>query len=120
MKNLIRFKKPTEYYFRKSIKDIDKNSRDITCDYKYKEALGLAFTNNYGEQARECFHIICKPNVNYNKVKCDKEYTEYLKIKDNNTTLADYYRLYISDLSRRNDELMKEFEKGNNAKKQNK
>lgn len=117
MKNIImkspfrfRLSKPTEAFFKKSIKDIDKNSRDITCDYKYKKALGLAFANNSEEQAREYYHIICKSNVKYNKDKCDEEYTEYLKIKDNKTNLADFYRLYSKDLMIRYDEMVKAFE----------
>lgn len=118
MRNLIRLSKPTKAFFRKSIKDIDKNSRDITCDYKYKKALGLAFAKEYGEEGREYYHIICKPNVKYCKDECDKEYTGYLKIKENKTNLADFYRLYSKDLMIRYDEMMKEFEKENKANKQ--
>ena len=120
MKNLIRLSKPTEAFFRKSIKDIDKNSRDITYDYKYKKELGLAFVNNSGEQAREYYHIICKSNVKYNKDECDKEYTKYLKIKDNKTNLAVFYRLYGNDLMIRLVEMRQAIELENYAKEQNK
>ncbi|WP_143102415.1 hypothetical protein [Lutibacter maritimus] len=116
MRNLIRLSKPTEAFFRKSIKDIDKNSRDITKNYKYKNQLGLAFANTYGEQARDFFHIICKPNANYDKLKCNVEYTEYLKVKDNREDLSIFFHLYGKDLMRRLNEIMKAVELENNAK----
>jgi len=111
MKNSHRLKlsKSIDKYVKKSIKDIDKNSRDITSNYKYKANLGLAFANVYGEEAREYFHIICKPNVKYNKDNCDEEYTGYLKLKDDKTNLTDFFHLYGIDLERRADEMFKEF-----------
>jgi len=118
MRNLIRLSKPTKAFFRKSIKDIDKNSRDITSNYKYEINIGLAVANKYSEEGREYYHIICKSNVKYNRDKCDKEYTEFLKIKDNKTNLAYFYHSYCTDLMKRSDEMMKEFKIENNTKKQ--
>jgi hypothetical protein len=118
MRNLLRLSKPTEAFFRKSIKDIGKNSRDITSNYKYKTNIGLAIANKYGEEGREYYHIICKSNVKYNKDKCDKEYTGFLKIKDNKTNLAHFYHLYSTDLLTRLDEINKEFKIENNTRNQ--
>lgn len=118
MINFSSFREPTDAYFKKSVKDIGKNSRDITSNYKYKTNIGLAIANKYSEKGREYYHIICKQNVKYNKDKCDKEYSGFLKIKDNRTNLADFYQLYSKDLMIRYEEMMKEFEKENKANKQ--
>ncbi|MFT5250686.1 MAG: hypothetical protein ACI93P_002428 [bacterium] len=118
MKNLLRLSKSMEADLKKSFKNIDKNSRDITKNYKYKNQIGLAFANTYGEKGRDYFHIICKPNANYDKLKCDVEYTEYLKVTDNREDLSIFFHLYGIDLMRRLVEIKKAANLENNAKKQ--
>lgn len=65
--------------FLETIKFIEDKSMDITLDYNCAPIIGLALAGEYGENARESYHKVCKFNKEYNFEKCDNEFSKYLK-----------------------------------------
>ncbi|MEZ7500810.1 hypothetical protein QO200_19010 [Flavobacterium sp. Arc3] len=65
--------------FLKTINFIEEKSMDITLDYHCVPIIGLALAGEYGENARECYHKICKVNKQYNVENCDNEFSKHLK-----------------------------------------
>lgn len=65
--------------FLKTIKIIEDKSMDITLDYNCAPIIGLSLAGEYGENARECYHKVCKFSKEYSIEKCDKEFSKYLK-----------------------------------------
>jgi hypothetical protein len=80
--------------FLKAIKYIEDKSMDITQMYTCAPAIGLSLAIEYGENARDCFHKICKNNIEYNVDKCNKEYSKYLKADSKLVSMVLFYCLY--------------------------
>jgi hypothetical protein len=89
---LERKEKPLTKLFLGNIRLIEDNSLDITQDYICEPIIGLSLAGEYGENARDCFHKICKANKAYNYETCNKAYTKYLK---NNTPIISVYFISI-------------------------
>lgn len=87
----------------KSIRLIEENSLDITHNYTCVPFLGLTLADEYGENARGCFHKICKNNKQYNLDTCDKEYSNYLKVESKLMGMVPFYYLltesYVDELN---------------------
>lgn len=81
--------------FLETIKNIEDESMDITLDYTCAPIIGLSLAGEYGENARECFHKICKINKEYNVDTCDKEYFKYLK-NDSEIISMDFFYLLLA------------------------
>jgi len=84
--------------FLKAIKSIEDESMDITQNYTCAPIIGLSLADEYGENAREYFHILCKFNKQYNTVKCDKEYSKYLKAESEFMSMVPFYYLYAEGI----------------------
>ena len=80
--------------FLKHLKFIEDQSNDITQDYTCASIIGLSLANEYGENARQGFHIICKNNAKYNAETCDKNYTKYLLSEPTGLGMLPVYFLY--------------------------
>lgn len=84
--------KPLTKSFLQIMKYIEKDSLDITQNYICEPIIGLALAYEFGENARECFHKICKVNNAYNFDTCNNSYSKYLK---NNTTFIPNVCIYF-------------------------
>lgn len=91
--------KPFDKYFLEKIKYIVDKSMDITLDYTCAPIIGLSLAGEYGENARECYHKVCKFNKEYNIEKCDKEFSKYLKNDSEIISMKPFYLLFTYSLS---------------------
>lgn len=97
-RRLKRKEKPITKSFLETIKLIEDNSLDITQNYICEPIIGLSLAGEYGENARDCFHKICKANQEYNYDTCNKAYTKYLKNNDP-IVCTDFISIFICEAS---------------------
>jgi hypothetical protein len=86
-------KKPLDKSILKAMKSIEDNSMDITENYSCAPILGLSLADEYGENARDCFHKICKNNKQYSVDQCNKEYSNYLNVESILMEMVPFYYL---------------------------
>lgn len=77
--SIFKNEKSLDSSFLEAINLIEENSMDITLDYNCAPIIGLALAGEYGENARESYHKVCKFNKQYNVENCDQEFSKYLK-----------------------------------------
>jgi hypothetical protein len=102
---------PLDKSFLKAINYIEDKSMDITQNYTCAPIIGISLANEYGENARGCFHKICKNNTKYNADTCDKEYSKYLKVDSVLTEMVPFYYLYAEGIIDELNTLINEREK---------
>ncbi|MDQ1771015.1 hypothetical protein GQR60_11535 [Labilibaculum sp. A4] len=67
---------------------IESCSIDITQGYETWRNIGFSLSESLGETGRNYFHRISRLNPDYNREKCDKQYTNCLKCRGGGITLA--------------------------------
>lgn len=61
---------------------------DIAPDYETYIRCGFALANEYGEQGRELFHLLCQPHSDYDSRKTDRQYSDCLKANNGSITIG--------------------------------
>ena len=61
---------------------------DITHGYENWRNIGFSLSESFGEMGRNYFHRISCLNPDYNREKCDRQYSNCLKCRGGGITLA--------------------------------
>ncbi len=64
---------------------------DITSPYPEWRDLGFALANGLGESGRELFHRLSQPNPEYDREKCDRKYTNFVKTNDGRIQIGTFF-----------------------------
>ena len=74
------------------IKQIQTSNVDL-CDEDYAKyrAIGFAISEQFGEQGRDYFHIVCQNGAKYKQRDADKHYTNFCKATGHGITIATFY-----------------------------
>jgi len=70
---------------------IESSSIDITQGYETWRNIGFSLTESLGESGRNYFHRISCLNPDYNREKCDRQYSNCLKCRGGGITLASLF-----------------------------
>ena len=70
---------------------IESCSIDITQGYENWRNIGFSLAESFGETGRNFFHRISYLNPDYNREKCDRQYTNCLKCKGGGITIASLF-----------------------------
>ncbi|MPQ48959.1 hypothetical protein GCQ56_18330 [Marinifilum sp. N1E240] len=70
------------------VRKIEAMNFDITSGYENWRNIGFSLSESLGETGRNYFHRISRLNPDYNREKCDKQYTNCLKCRGGGITLA--------------------------------
>jgi hypothetical protein len=70
---------------------IESSNADITQGYENWRNIGFSLAESLGESGRHFFHRISCFSSDYNREKCDKQYTNCLKCKGGGITIATLY-----------------------------
>lgn len=78
--------------FDEVIKQIQTQGIDL-CDEDYAKyrAIGFAISEQFGEQGRDYFHIVCQNGAKYKQRDADKHYTNFCKATGHGITIATFY-----------------------------
>lgn len=71
----------TEYElkrFQRNMEKLDKENIQITHDHEESRNIGRSLANVFGESGRKYYHIIRSKKPNYDEIKTDERYNEYL------------------------------------------
>lgn len=77
-----------ESRIQKLILKIESSHIDITQGYENWRNIGFSLAESIGESGRNYFHRISRFNPDYNREKCDRQYTKCLNCKGGGITLA--------------------------------
>lgn len=78
--------------FEQIIAEIQRKNIDLSDDdYTRYRAIGFAISDEFGEQGRDYFHIVCQAGSKYKSSDCDKHYNNFCKAKGHGITLATFY-----------------------------
>jgi hypothetical protein len=61
------------------IKEIERNSIDITVGYQTWFEIGCSLANTFSEGGREYFHRVSQFNINYSFTETDRQYTQCIR-----------------------------------------
>ena len=67
---------------------IESNNADITQGYESWRNIGFSLADSLGESGRNFFHRVSRFSPDYNREKCDKQYSNCLKCKGGGITIA--------------------------------
>lgn len=73
------------------VSKIESCSIDITQGYETWRNIGFSLSEFLGETGRNYFHRISRLNPDYNRKKCDKQYSNCLKCKGGGITIASLF-----------------------------
>lgn len=68
--------------------EVEREQVDITQGYEHWRNIAFALAHTLGESGRGYFHRISCINPNYNKEKCDKQYSSSLRSNGSGITLG--------------------------------
>ncbi|MGZ2370337.1 PriCT-2 domain-containing protein [Ancylomarina sp. YFZ004] len=76
---------------------IESGNMDITQGYENWRNIGFSLAESLGESGRNYFHRVSCFSPDYNREKCDKQYSNCLKCKGGGITLATLFYIAKSN-----------------------
>ena len=73
------------------VRKIEAMNFDITSGYENWRNIAFSLAESLGESGRNYFHRISRLNPDYNREKCDKQYTNCLKCRGGGITIASLF-----------------------------
>jgi len=81
--------------FLKAMERITKDHLQITHTHEESRSIGRSLANVFGEDGRKYYHIVRAQKPNYDKVRSDERYNEYLADgMSENYTIATFFKFY--------------------------